>query len=71
MSCSGVNRTTPECDCDEGYFENDSGVCEICHNKCVSCTDDSSCTVCKAGRDTNNDCACLIYHYEHDSNGTC
>lgn len=44
LSCSGANRSTPECDCDVGYFENDSGECERCDDICTECTASGSCT---------------------------
>ncbi|CAD8203896.1 unnamed protein product [Paramecium pentaurelia] len=54
----------PQCDCINGYFENEQKQCQPCNHECNTCINESqNCLTCKPGRITNQ-CICQEGYFE-------
>ncbi|CAD8117483.1 unnamed protein product [Paramecium sonneborni] len=65
-----IHQTTPNCQCDDGYFLNTSTfMCDQCSFPCLTCQ--STATICLSCRSTytliSNSCTCLTNEFEKNT----
>lgn len=61
LTCSDpINRSSTNCECDPGFWDNGTDECQPCNYPCQNCTDGTTCESCATTpfRISLTDCHC-------------